>query len=123
MTTYDLLARVDSIHSKSQSIIVLLILVGDLERGCFEARGENKHVLEFSFLHIVGKAYHKDGRDLLLAKGAVASAVAAIETVGSADVGAARVERETIAGDASVAVETRAQGRGGRRLVVLSRQA
>lgn len=61
--TYNLLAGVDSIDSKGESIVLLLVLVGDLEGGCFEARCEDKHVLELSLLHILGEAYHKDGRD------------------------------------------------------------
>lgn len=61
--TYNLLAGVDSIDSKGESIVLLLVLVGDLEGGSFKARCEDKHVLELSLLHILGKANNKDGRD------------------------------------------------------------
>lgn len=64
-TTYNLLAGVDSIDAECQRIILLDILVGNLERGRFKAWRKDKHVLELSFLHILGEPDDKDGRDLL----------------------------------------------------------
>lgn len=61
-----MLARIDSIDTQGHGVVLLLILVGDLERCSLKARGEDKHVLEFPFLHVLWEANDKDGRNLFL---------------------------------------------------------
>jgi hypothetical protein len=88
--TYNLLARIDAIetHGGEGIVVLRLIFVGDLEGSGLEARGEDKHVLELSLVHIVGKAYDKDGGNV---------------------VGYGTIEGEISGGRVGVAIETGAE--------------
>ena len=54
-TTYSLL------FSRGTQVLVNLIGVGNFEGGSFEAERKGKHVLELTFLHVVGKTHDKNG--------------------------------------------------------------
>lgn len=92
LLTYNLLARIDTIDSESQSIIFLLILVGNLEGGSLKARGEHKHILELALLHVLWETNDKDGGDLLGQR-----------AIGGASIG---VEAKVAVAVVAVAVET-----------------
>lgn len=79
--TYNLLAGVDSVDAKGQGIVFLLLTLGDLKSGGFKARGEDKHVLELSLVHVLGESDDKNGRDLF--RGRIVAVVGAGKTLGS----------------------------------------
>jgi len=90
-----------------------LVLVRDLERRSLKARSKDKHVLELSFLHVLGESNDKDGRDFFLDGGADRSvgnnSVVTIVQVDMVAVGAIRE---------AVVIQTRAErGRGCRQRV------